>query len=504
MKSRKGTTMERIKRIDNWIVEKHIADGNYGIVYKVKHKESGKIAAMKMIDIKSIHRNKKAESTRESTEDDTKKRVLHEIEVLRKLDHPNIIHFYEVIERDHEIYIIMEFATNGDLYDYIISKKQKYLSEDEARHFFRQLISAVDYSHANFVIHRDLKLENLLVNKDKTLKVADFGFSKIIEPGYMLNTHCGSIHYTAPEIISGDPYVGIAADIWSMGIILFAMLCGYLPFSRANNDFNALYNLAINRDYRIDSSCVSSDAENLIDLILEPNPYKRISVEDIRFHPWVTKYGYLGFPPRNLCTYDSVIEPDKEIVAKLCYFGFTPNDIVEKVRLGIACQEVTMYHTLYEKQKKKRIVQKRIRRMNTPSYEDFSLRIPLQQRMRSYSSDNASEKTQKRKPSSFSKIAHFFNSIRGSRRRNRPKLDMMDEGKEENNLTTQSTSFSRCEEELSSSTSPTSFDTILRNEEDVQTFLDFGIDSLHSSNYGHVQLRSPRGSVSANVSPVRR
>ena len=154
-------------------------------------------------------------------------RVKREVQYLKFLRHPHIIKLYEVITTPTDIILVMEYAGN-ELFNYIIDRGR--MSEVEARRFFQQIISAIDYCHRHKICHRDLKLENLLLDAHNNIKIADFGLSNLMQDGDFMRTSCGSPNYAAPEVISGKLYAGPEVDVWSCGIILYVMLCGRLPF----------------------------------------------------------------------------------------------------------------------------------------------------------------------------------------------------------------------------------------------------------------------------------
>lgn len=211
-----------------------------------------------------------------------KTRIEREIHILKSLRHNNIIQLYSVISSTTKIYIFMEFASGKELFEYIVSKSR--LSEMEACRLFQQLISGIDYLHKLKIAHRDLKPENLLLDHKKEIKIADFGLSNIYENEQMLlKTACGSPCYAAPEMLMGKAYFGLKVDIWSCGVILYAMICGYLPFEEKSNDL--LYRKIIEGKFSF-PSFVSESAKDLIRRILNVNPVKRFRVEEIVGHPW--------------------------------------------------------------------------------------------------------------------------------------------------------------------------------------------------------------------------
>jgi len=219
--------------------------------------------------------------------------VRREIKILRLFAHPHIIRLYEVVDTPSDIYVVMEYVRAGELFDYIVEKGR--LPESEARHFFQQIVSGVEYCHRHMVVHRDLKPENLLLDASMAVKIADFGLSNVMRDGHFLKTSCGSPNYAAPEVISGRLYAGPEVDVWSCGVILYALLCGSLPFDDENipNLFKKIKAGA----YSLPSH-LSPGARDLIPRMLLVDPLKRITVPEIRQHPWFTLHlpRYLATP----------------------------------------------------------------------------------------------------------------------------------------------------------------------------------------------------------------
>ena len=235
-----------------------------------------------------------------------KQRLEREINILKNTFHYNIIKIYQVKETTNTICMIMEYADGGELFNYIINKG--YLSENESRNIFQQIIDAIYYLHQIGICHRDLKPENILFDSKerKRIKIIDFGLSNLYDTDYnkdnnnnnimslsnkndLLNTPCGSPGYAPPEMILGCKYEGIMTDIWSSGIILFAMLCGCLPF----DDFSEekLYSKIIKGNYEYPSLIdISDDAKNLIDSILVINPKQRATIDEIKNNKWFMKH----------------------------------------------------------------------------------------------------------------------------------------------------------------------------------------------------------------------
>ncbi|XP_067886409.1 maternal embryonic leucine zipper kinase [Heterodontus francisci] len=211
-------------------------------------------------------------------------RVQTEIEAMKNLSHQHVCRLYHVIETAQKIFIILEYCPGGELFDYIISKDR--LSEEEARIFFRQIVSAVAYVHSQGYAHRDLKPENLLIDEDHNLKLIDFGLCAKPKGGldYHLTTCCGSPAYAAPELIQGKAYIGSEADIWSMGVLLYALLCGFLPFD--DDNVMTLYRKITKGKYNL-PKWLSPTSVLILNQMLQVDPKKRITVKHLLSHPWL-------------------------------------------------------------------------------------------------------------------------------------------------------------------------------------------------------------------------
>nr|CAD7194420.1 unnamed protein product [Timema douglasi] len=161
-------------------------------------------------------------------DEDNLKKIFREIQIMTKLQHPHIIRLYQVMETEKMIYLVTEYASGGEIFDYLVENGR--MNEKEARRIFQQIVAAVHYCHTRQIVHRDLKAENLLLDLDKDIKLADFGFSNHFQPGQKMSTWCGSPPYAAPELFEGREYDGPKTDIWSMGVVLYVLVCGALPF----------------------------------------------------------------------------------------------------------------------------------------------------------------------------------------------------------------------------------------------------------------------------------
>ena len=220
-------------------------------------------------------------------------RIQREIEMLSRLSHPNVIKIYKIKEDLKKFYIIMEYCENGELFNRIVEKQR--LSEDEAAYFYYQIICGLEYIHKNSIAHRDLKPENLLLSKDDILKIIDFGLSNYSSFNFLLGTPCGSPCYASPEMVCGKKYNGFLIDIWSTGIILFAMICGYLPFEDNDNEvlFGKILKCKIHYPKHIGEIPL-----DLMTKIIVPEPSKRITLNQIKEHPFYLR-GKLLFSQRH-------------------------------------------------------------------------------------------------------------------------------------------------------------------------------------------------------------
>lgn len=233
-------------------------------------------------------------------------KVQREINILHLCTHPHIIRLYEVVDTPTDIFLVNEYVSGGELFDYIVSKGR--LSADEARNFFHQIISGVEYCHFQKIVHRDLKPENLLLDSNLNIKIADFGLSNLMRDGDFLRTSCGSPNYAAPEVISGHLYAGPEVDVWSCGVILYALLCGSLPFD--DESIPNLFKKIKSGMYSLPSH-LSQLARNLIPRTLEVDPMKRITIPEIRLHPWFQHKlpPYLRHPPELMEKQERVVDP---------------------------------------------------------------------------------------------------------------------------------------------------------------------------------------------------
>ncbi|GLT56299.1 hypothetical protein SLA2020_293480 [Shorea laevis] len=317
--------------LPNYKLGKTLGIGSFGKVKIAEHALTGHKVAIKVLNRRKIKNMEMEEKVR------------REIKILRLFMHPHIIRLYEVIETSSDIYVVMEYVKSGELFDYIVEKGR--LQEDEARNFFQQIISGVEYCHRNMVVHRDLKPENLLLDSKCNVKIADFGLSNIMRDGHFLKTSCGSPNYAAPEVISGKLYAGPEVDVWSCGVILYALLCGTLPFDDEN--IPNLFKKIKGGIYTLPSH-LSPGARDLIPRMLVVDPMKRVTIPEIRQHPWFQAHlpRYLAVPPPD--TMQQAKKIDEEILQEVVKMGFDRNHLIESLRNRIQDEATVAYYLLLD------------------------------------------------------------------------------------------------------------------------------------------------------------
>ena len=258
--------------IGDYIIKETIGTGTFSKVKLGINKYTKEKVAIKLLEKSKI------------TEKEDLKRINREISIIKKLSHPNIIKINEIFENEKYYYIIMDYCSKGELFDYIVKKTK--LTEDESSFFFYQIINAIEYIHKKNIVHRDLKPENLLLTENNKIKIIDFNLSNYFYKNNLLSTPCGSPCYAAPEMVSGKKYNGFKTDIWAIGIILYAMSCGYLPFEDSDNEI--LFQKILECDLEF-PNFLSFECIDIIKKILNVNPYDRFYINDIKEHSFYLK-----------------------------------------------------------------------------------------------------------------------------------------------------------------------------------------------------------------------
>ncbi|XP_051719916.1 serine/threonine-protein kinase SIK3 homolog isoform X2 [Ctenopharyngodon idella] len=256
-------------RVGYYEMERTIGKGNFAVVKLATHMITKAKVAIKIVDKTQL-------------DDENLKKIFREVQIMKMLRHPHIIRLYQVMETERLIYLVTEYASGGEIFDHLVAHGR--MAEKDARRKFKQIVAAVYFCHCRNIVHRDLKAENLLLDHNLNIKIADFGFSNLFSRGQLLKTWCGSPPYAAPELFEGKEYDGPKVDIWSLGVVLYVLVCGALPF-----DGSTLQNLrarVLSGKFRI-PFFMSTDCEYLIRHMLILEPSRRLSMEQICKNKWM-------------------------------------------------------------------------------------------------------------------------------------------------------------------------------------------------------------------------
>ncbi|KAJ3266869.1 Map microtubule affinity-regulating kinase [Chytriomyces hyalinus] len=332
---------EKHKHVGNYEILKTVGEGSFAKVKLAIHRLTKQKVALKIIDKEKL------------PDEYSLKNIHREAQIMRLLDHPHIIQLYEVMETKKELFLVLEYAVGGELLDYIVARGR--LHEKEARKFFHQIVSALEYCHTLNIVHRDLKAENLLLDENSQIKISDFGLSNVFDRSKNLVTCCGSPVYSAPELIEGRKYTGPEVDCWSLGINLYAMVIGDLPF--ADSNLTALYNSILKGSYHV-PDFVSTECKDLISKLLERNPEKRWNITQVRDHPWLT-HGNTMLEPRGSVTAKinqrtrpkTEADLDGEILEQLLQMGFEKGTAINSVVGGKFNQAAGTYYLMAAQKK---------------------------------------------------------------------------------------------------------------------------------------------------------
>ncbi|XP_074751457.1 MAP/microtubule affinity-regulating kinase 4 isoform X2 [Athene noctua] len=302
---------EEQPHIGNYRLLRTIGKGNFAKVKLARHILTGREVAIKIIDKTQLNPT-------------SLQKLFREVRIMKGLNHPNIVKLFEVIETEKTLYLVMEYASAGEVFDYLVSHGR--MKEKEARAKFRQIVSAVHYCHQKNIVHRDLKAENLLLDADANIKIADFGFSNEFTLGSKLDTFCGSPPYAAPELFQGKKYDGPEVDIWSLGVILYTLVSGSLPFDGHN--LKELRERVLRGKYRV-PFYMSTDCENILRRFLVLNPAKRCTLEQIMKDKWIN----IGYEGDELKPYKEPEEDfgDTKRIEVMVGMGYTREEIKESL-----------------------------------------------------------------------------------------------------------------------------------------------------------------------------
>ncbi|TVU12937.1 hypothetical protein EJB05_46613, partial [Eragrostis curvula] len=314
--------------------------GKFAKVWEARHRSTGVKVAVKII--------------RPAKSGVPMAKVEREIRVMRLLrHHPHIVHLYEaVVSSDNKaVYLVMEFAEQGQLFDYVTTMDRGRLPEDEARRVFRQVAAAVAFCHRTMVVHRDLKMENILLDSDHNVRVADFGFSKLFRYSKVLSTCCGSREYAAPELHDGRQYIGPEVDVWSCGVILYTMLCGYYPF-HGGDDITRLQRNIKGGGFKLPPH-LSHQARDLISGMLVVKPHKRMTMAKVTAHPWLLSFSNnnyynalhhpVALPPPHYHQEEQEQQAVEEAAARC---GVDRNGLLQALRNGVENEATVAYQLI--------------------------------------------------------------------------------------------------------------------------------------------------------------
>ena len=326
------------KQVGDYILNDELGSGGFGKVVLGTHIPTGEKVAIKIMDKEQI-----------LSDELNKERVLNEISILKIVRHNNIIKLYEVMETPQKIYLVMEYCDNGEMFDYIVSKQ--HLTEEQSCVFFQEIIDALTYLHSQNIVHRDVKPENILLQtfgNTLTCKLIDFGISRTYTLDKLISTPCGTASYAPPEMHKGEEYYGLLSDVWSAGVLLYAMAFGYLPFCEEDEDVN-IDNI-IKGNYEIPEEA-SPDLEDLIKHIMDIDPLTRYDIEQIKKHPWYN----LVKPPKNypglIIGYHKI--PIDERILKVCEaYGFNKDEVEKSVKENKYDNKSSIYYIILAKMKR--------------------------------------------------------------------------------------------------------------------------------------------------------
>ena len=342
-----------LKQIGNYKIGAEIGAGAFGKVVLGKHTLTNETVAIKILDKMMLNQ------TPEDYE-----LVRQEISILKIVKHKYIVQLYEILQTPQHIFLIMEYCEGKDLMDYILAKNR--LSEFESLKFFQQLINALFYLHSQNISHRDVKIDNMLLDRNRDLKLVDFGLSTKYSDDTLLDQPCGTVVYAAPEVLEGNEYHGMLADVWSSGIVLFGMCSGYLPFCDNDDEVNKKHVI----EGKIElPEFFSPMLKDLLKHMLDVNPLKRYTLQDIREHAWFNMYE-TNLIPGIIIGYNMI--PVDENILNLCVaYGANRDEVEYSVRNNKYNEGSALYYLLVRKIAKKGF--ESISDLNSDAFIDFIL-----------------------------------------------------------------------------------------------------------------------------------
>ena len=329
---------ENNKQVGDYLLNEEIGSGGFAKVVLGIHIPTGEKVAIKIMDKQQI-----------LSDELNKERVLSEIAILKIVRHNNIIKLYEVMETPQKIYLVMEYCDGGELFDYIVSKQ--HLSEKQACTFFQEIIDALTYLHSQNIVHRDVKPENILLETlgdSRTCKLIDFGISRTYTLDKLITTPCGTASYAPPEMHRGEEYYGLLSDVWSAGVLLYAMVFGYLPFCEEDEDAN-IDNI-IKGNYEIPDEA-SPELKDFLKHVLDIDPLRRYDLEQIKKHVWYNKVTPVKSLPGIIIGYHKI--PIDDRILNVCeQYGFNKDEVKQSVQDNKYDNKSAIYYIILSKMKR--------------------------------------------------------------------------------------------------------------------------------------------------------
>ncbi|XP_040580561.1 uncharacterized protein [Lepeophtheirus salmonis] len=350
-----------VLRVGFYEVERTIGRGNFAVVKLAKHKITKTQVAIKIID--------KTQLDKANLE-----KMYREVEIMKLLNHQHIIKLFQVMETKSLLYIVSEYASKGEIFEYIAIHGR--MTEPAARRTFWQIVEAVDYCHRHHVVHRDLKAENLLLDLNMNIKIADFGFSNYFQENSHLGTWCGSPPYAAPEVFEGKHYKGPEVDVWSLGVVLYVLVCGALPFDASS--LHALRDRVLSGRFRI-PFFMSSSCESLIKKMLVRDPLKRYTMKMVKNHRWMQEQVPVEFQNQS-----SIKEPSSQpriisekVLRVMQSLGVDPTRTKESILKDSYDHHAAIYYLLLDRFSKPKTSHKA--KTTTPSSSFDGMKLALNQ-----------------------------------------------------------------------------------------------------------------------------
>ncbi|KAK3945538.1 protein kinase kin1 [Diplogelasinospora grovesii] len=304
---------------------KTIGQGSMGKVKLAKKEGTNELVACKIIERVSPDDGRQSKEERDKADNAREDRNAREAAIVSLLNHQYICALKDNLRTRWHWYMLFEYVNGGQMLDYIISHGK--LKEKQARKFARQIASAVDYCHRNSIVHRDLKIENILISKTGDIKIIDFGLSNLFSPeeDRKLKTYCGSLYFAAPELLQAKPYTGPEVDVWSFGVVLFVLVCGKVPF---DDQYMPALHQKIKKGTVDYPNWLSTECKHLISRMLVTDPKQRATMHEVMNHPWMLK-GY-GVPPDNFLPHREplTLPLDPEVIGHMTGFKFGPPEYI--------------------------------------------------------------------------------------------------------------------------------------------------------------------------------